>query len=117
MTPHRPDGGVDFVGHQQFLDDTSLGIAASITVGGQCKKRSTVDDIVGEVAGSLARMALTLNPTFFVVALSARLTRALVQKARAILENVHHRHCHILDRSQIEGLISDHRIGVRRHPS
>jgi hypothetical protein len=108
VTPNRPDGGLDFVGQHRFLEDEALGIAAAITVGGQCKKRTRVNDIVGEIAGSLARMATTINPTFFVVALSARLNRDRVDAARAILERTHQRHCHILDRHQIEGLIHDH---------
>src|ERR1700722_8777002 len=58
VTPDRPDGGLDFVGEGRFLDDQVLGIAAAITVGGQCKKRSRVTDIVGEVSGSLARMSV-----------------------------------------------------------
>lgn len=111
VTPNRPDGGLDFVGRQRFLEDEALGIAAAITVGGQCKKRTSVSDVVAEIAGSLARMAVTLNPTFFVVAFSARLDRSRVDQARAILEQTHHRHCHILDRRQIEGLIHDH-LGI-----
>jgi hypothetical protein len=114
VTPNRPDGGLDFVGRHGFLEDEALGIAAAITVGGQCKKRSRVDDIVGEVAGSLARMASTINPTFFVVALSARLNRDRVEDAREILERTHQRHCHILDREQIEGLIHEHLTAVDR---
>lgn len=112
VTPNRPDGGVDFVGQQGFLKDEELGIAAAITIGGQCKKRSRVDDIVGEVAGSLARMASAIDPTFFVVALSARLNRARVDDARAILERTYQRHCHILDRHQIEGLLHDHLASI-----
>jgi hypothetical protein len=112
VTPNRPDGGLDFVGRQLFLEDEALGIAAAITVGGQCKKRSHVNDIVAEVAGSLARMAATINPTFFVVALSARLTRRRVEAARGILERTHQRHCHILDRRQIEGLLREHLVAI-----
>jgi hypothetical protein len=111
VTPNRPDGGLDFVGRQRFLEDQALGIAAAITVGGQCKKRTTVNDVVAEVAGSLARMAVTLNPTFFGVALSARLERRRVDQARVIIERTHQRHCHILDRRQIEGLMREN-MGV-----
>jgi hypothetical protein len=113
VTPNRPDGGVDFVGKQRFLEDEVLGIAAAITVGGQCKKRSRVDDIVDVVGSSLMRMAETLNPTFFVVALSAHLSADRVERARETIERIHHRHCHILDRRQIEGLICDHFDVVR----
>lgn len=108
VTPNVPDGGLDFVGQGVFLEDAELGIAAGITVGGQCKKRNHVTDIVAEISGSLARMSTTINPTFFVVALSASLTQDRLLKARRILEDAHRRHCHILDRRQIEGLISDH---------
>lgn len=108
VTPNRPDGGVDFVGQHRFLEDKALGIAAEITVGGQCKKRGSVNNIVEEVAGSLMRMATTINPTFFVVALSARLNPNRVAAARDMLEQNFHRDCHILDRRQLEGLIHDH---------
>lgn len=108
VTPNLPDGGLDFVGQGRFLEDAELGIAAGITVGGQCKKRNHVKDIVAEISGSLARMSTTINPTFFVVALSASLTHGRLTEARRILEDAHRRHCHILDRRQIEGLISDH---------
>jgi len=108
VTANRPDGGLDFIGRQAFLEDAALGIAAAVTVGGQCKKRTRVNDIVQEVAGSLARMASTVNPTFFVVALSARLNRDRVDDAQRILEQTHQRHCHILDRQQLEGLMHEH---------
>ena len=112
VTPNLPDGGLDFVGQGRFLEDAELGIAAAITVGGQCKKRTRVTDIVSEISGSLARMSSTINPTFFVVALSARVTRTRLINARRILEDTHRRHCHILDREQIEGLIYDHLVVV-----
>ena len=108
VTPNRPDNGLDFIGVNQFLDDSELGIAAAITVGGQCKKRTNVDDIVAEIAGSLIRMADAIHPTFFVVALSARLSERRVQRAREILERQLQRQCHILDRTQIEGLLTDY---------
>ena len=112
VTQDRPDGGLDFIGQCEFISDEALGIAAAITVGGQCKKRTRVDDIVGEVAGSLARMADSVDPTFFVVALSARLERSRVEAARSILERTHQRHCHILDREQIEGLFHENLAAV-----
>jgi hypothetical protein len=108
VTPNRPDDGVDFVGVHRFLDDSELGISAAITVGGQCKKRTRVDDVIAEIAGSLIRMADALNPTFFVVALSARLSQGRVERARATLERQCQRHCHILDRAQIEGLMVEY---------
>jgi AAA ATPase domain len=108
VTPNLPDGGSDFIGRQQFLKDEALGIAAAITVGGQCKKRGTVGNIVNEISGSLVNMVATLNPTFFVVALSARLTESRIEKGRARLEEVLRRDCHILARSQIEGMFNDH---------
>lgn len=108
VTPNRPDDGVDFVGVHRFLDDGELGISAAITVGGQCKKRTRVDDVIAEIAGSLIRMADALNPTFFVVALSARLSPRRVERARGTLERQCQRHCHILDRAQIEGLMVEY---------
>lgn len=109
VTPNRPDDGTDFVGVHRFLDDPTLGISAAITVGGQCKKRTRVDDVIAEIAGSLIRMADALNPTFFVVALSARLSRSRIERARGMLERQSQRHCHILDRAQIEGLMVEYR--------
>lgn len=112
VTPNLPDGGLDFVGKGRFLEDAELGIAAAITVGGQCKKRNRVTNVVTEIAGSLVRMSDTINPTFFVVALSARVTRARLVDAREMLERQLRRHCHILDREQIEGLICDHLVVI-----
>jgi hypothetical protein len=109
VTPNLPDGGSDFIGRQQFLKDEVLDIAAAITIGGQCKKRSRVDDVVQEIAGSLVNMVTTLSPTLFIVALSARLTEERVTEARARVELAYQRHCHILDRAQIEGLFSKQR--------
>jgi hypothetical protein len=109
VTPNLPDGGSDFIGRQQFLVDEVLDIAAAITIGGQCKKRTRVDDVVQEVAGSLVNMVTTLNPTLFIVALSARLSAERVAEARARVERAYQRDCHILDRAQIEGLFGQHR--------
>lgn len=108
VSPNRPDNGLDFIGVHKFLDDSELGIAAAITVGGQCKKRTRVNDVVSELAGSLVRMADKVSPTFFVVAFSARLTRQRVEQACEMLERQFQRQCHILDRTQIEGLFSEH---------
>jgi AAA ATPase domain len=108
VTPNRPDEGVDFVGVHQFLHDHELGISAAITVGGQCKKRTRVDEVMNEIAGSLLRMGDALNPTLFVVALSARLSRARVERAQAKLKRQCLRDCHILDRTQIEGLMVEY---------
>ncbi len=107
VSENRPDGGLDFIGKHTFLADKDLGIAAAVTVGGQCKKRTRVDDIVDAISGSLAKMASSANPTFFVVAFSAQLRRARVDRAREVLEETHRRHCHILDRRQIEGLFRE----------
>jgi tetratricopeptide (TPR) repeat protein len=112
VTPNLPDGGSDFIGRQQFLMDEVLDIAAAITIGGQCKKRTRVDDVVQEIAGSLVNMVTTLNPTLFIVALSARLTEERIAEARARVERAYQRHCHILDRAQIEGLFSKQRAVV-----
>jgi hypothetical protein len=114
VTRSGRDSGLDFIGHQTFLQDNTLDIAAAITVGGQCKKRTEVKDILDVVGTSLTRMADTVNPTFFVVALSARVTRERVAEARRMLEKIHHRHCHILDRTQVEGLMGDHMDAVHQ---
>jgi hypothetical protein len=108
VTPNRPDGGLDFLGRGRLLEVAELGIAAAITIGGQCKKRTRVNDIVLEIAGSLARMANSVNPTLFVVAFSAPVTQARIAKAREILSRTHQRDCHILSRDQLEGLIRAH---------
>jgi hypothetical protein len=108
VTREGRDAGLDFVGRQLFLDDSALGIAAAITVGGQCKKRTHVRDVVGVIGPSLTRMADAINPTFFIVALSARVTQKRIKDAQRMLEKTHQRHCHILDRAQVEGLLSDH---------
>jgi hypothetical protein len=112
VTENRPDRGLDFIGEIRFLDDSQLGIAAAITIGGQCKKRSgTKKNIADELLPSLDRMRKNINPTFFVVALSARVAEGKLQEAREALEESQRRHCHILDRDQIEGLFSDH-LGI-----
>lgn len=108
VTPNSHDAGLDFKGEQPFLDDDLLGIDAAITVGGQCKKRSRVRTVLDEIGGSVLTMTDEHDPTFVVVALSARLSRSRVEKARATLERRCQRHCHILDRAQIEGLFADH---------
>lgn len=102
------DGGVDFVGRKDFLKHEGYGIAAAVTVGGQCKKRQgSVGNIVQEISGSLVDMVATLDPTFFVVALSSHLDPQRVEQARQRVELAYGRHCHILDRPQIEGLFRE----------
>jgi hypothetical protein len=108
VTPNSADSGIDFMGVQRFLDDSELGINAAITVGGQCKKRTTVNEVVNEIAGSLIQMADAINPTLIVVALSARLSRSRVERARKKLQRQTLRQCHILERTQIEGLMVEH---------
>lgn len=112
VTPNRPDGGVDFIGRGVLLTSKELGIDAAITIGGQCKKRDRVNDVVGELSGSFVRMAETLHPTLFVAAFSASLTAKRITHAKKILENVLQRHCHILDRHQIENLIGQNLIAA-----
>jgi hypothetical protein len=109
VTPNLAgDGGVDFIGKKDFLKHEGYGIAAAVTVGGQCKKRQgNVGNIVHEISGSLVDMVTTLDPTFFVVALSSHLDHKRIEEARAKVELACRRHCHILDRPQIEGLFSD----------
>ncbi|HEV2755571.1 MAG TPA: tetratricopeptide repeat protein [Actinomycetota bacterium] len=108
VSPNYSDGGVDFVGRQQFLKVEYLTIDAGITVGGQCKKRTRVNKVLDDIAGSLISMAGEINPTFFVVAFSARVTQRRIDAARRDLERELRRHCHILDRRQIEALIHHH---------
>lgn len=109
VTPNLAgDGGVDFVGRKDFLRHEGYGIAAAVTVGGQCKKRQgAVGNIVNEISGSLVDMVATLDPTFFVVALSSHLDPQRVEEARRRVELAYGRHCHILDRPQIEGLFRE----------
>ena len=108
VSPNGADGGLDFVGKHSFVAYEALGIDAAITVGGQCKKRTQIKSVVDVLAGSLVNMGYTLAPTFFVVALSARVDPARVEEARKRLERELKRDCHILDRPQIEALIRDH---------
>lgn len=108
VSPNMPDNGTDFIGRTQFLYSDALNIDASITIGGQCKKRQTVGDIVDEVSGSLSRMSASQNPTFFIVAFSANLEKERLNTAQIILEKSHNRHCHIMERRQIEGLLAAH---------
>jgi len=105
VTPSRPDGGVDFIGRGVFLTSKELGIDAAITIGGQCKKRGSVGSVVDQLSGSFVKMAETIHPTLFVAALSATVTAARIAKAKATLEKILQRHCHILDRRQLESLI------------
>jgi hypothetical protein len=108
VTPNLAgDDGLDFVGKNQFLKNDALGIAAAITVGGQCKKRTQVGNIVDELSGSLTNMAYVHSPTFFVVALSTRLDPERIEEAVARIQGTHNRHCHILDRVQLEGLFQE----------
>lgn len=108
VTPNQPDGGLDFWGRQPFLEDETLGIAAAITVGGQCKKRSGKASIVEMIGGSLINLSAKQRPTFFVVALSAPLSEARIRAAKKAAEDALRLHCHILDRRQIEALIREH---------
>lgn len=109
VTPNLAgDGGIDFIGKQPFLTHEAYGIAAAITVGGQCKKHRNPGTIHHEIAGSLIDMAETISPTFFVVAFSAHISKARIEKARQRVESQLQRHCHILDRPQIEGLLIEH---------
>jgi hypothetical protein len=113
VTPNRPDGGVDFVGRGVFLTSKELGIDAAITIGGQCKKRERVDNVVDELSGSFVQMARTLHPTLFVAAFSATLTAKRIADAKKTLEATLQRHCHILDRRQLESLIGANLIAAK----
>lgn len=113
VTRKSSDGGLDFLGHSPFLVDPELGIDAAVTIGGQCKKRARVDNIVTLVGGVLTQMAKTANPTFFVVALSADLDESRVRTAMVDLQADHRRHCHIVTRRQIEAMIGRHLDAIR----
>lgn len=109
VTPLGGDGGVDFIGTQPFLTHDAYGIAAAITVGGQCKKHQNYSGMVHhDILGPLSDMAATISPTFFVVAFSAHVSEEQVEKARQRVESTFGRDCHILDRPQVEGLLVDH---------
>src|SRR6267378_1011895 len=113
VTPNLPDGGVDFVGRGVFLTSKELGIDAAITIGGQCKKREHVGNVVDELSGSFVKMAETLHPTFFVAALSATVNPKRIAKAKITVERILQRHCHILDRYQLESLIGANLIAAK----
>ena len=109
VTPLGGDGGVDFIGTQTFLTHDAYGIAAAITVGGQCKKHQNYSGMIHhDILGSLSDMAETISPTFFVVAFSAHVSEEQIEKARQRAEDAFGRDCHILDRPQVEGLLADH---------
>ena len=110
VTPNRPDGGIDFVGRSAFLKSDALGIDASIVIGGQCKKRVRPKNLVEELSGSLVRMANFLNPTFFVAAFSGAVSERNLTAAKEMLEAIIQRHCHILERRRVEGLISSNMV-------
>ncbi|MGA9768464.1 MAG: AAA family ATPase [Blastocatellia bacterium] len=112
VTPNLPDGGIDFIGRGVFLSSKELGIDAAITIGGQCKKHEHVNSVVSVLSGSFVNMAHTLHPTFFVAALSSSLSTKRVAEARLRLEATLQRHCHILDRGQLESLIGANLIAV-----
>jgi hypothetical protein len=103
------DNGVDFVGRGELFQDGELDISAAITVGGQCKKQNgEKKDIIDALGSSLTRMADAIDPTFFVVALSARHDQDHVDSERKLIERDRRRHCHIFHRAQIESFIHNH---------
>lgn len=108
VSPNQPDRGTDFIGRSHLLRSEALQLDAVITIGGQCKKRQKVKDLIGEVDQSLTRMTNAYNPTLFLVAFSARLGRERVEEARKAIEMARSRHCHIMERGQIEGLLASH---------
>ena len=112
VTPARPDGGVDFIA-KGVLTSKELGIEAAITIGGQCKKRGSVGNVVDELSSSFVKMAEAIHPTFFVAALSATVTAARIAKAKVTLERILQRHCHILDRRQLESLIGTNLVAAQ----
>lgn len=113
VTPNQSDGGLDFWGSKPFLREPTLGIDAVVSVAGQCKKRGKVEEVVRLVGGDLLLMEFHHRPTFFFFAISSRLTKKRVKKARKVLQRGH-KQCHILDRAQLEGLMHSHPLPVER---
>ncbi|HEX6782305.1 MAG TPA: AAA family ATPase [Solirubrobacterales bacterium] len=113
VTPNQSDGGLDFWGSKSFLKEPTLGIDAVVSVAGQCKKRGKVEEVVRLVGGDLLLMEYHLRPTFFFFAISSRLTKKRVDKARKVLQRGH-KQCHVLDRGQLEGLMHSHPEPVDR---
>jgi hypothetical protein len=113
VTPNGGDGGLDFWGSRPFLIEPTLGIEAVVSVAGQCKKRGRVEEVVRLVGGDLLLMDFHNSPTFFFFVISSRLSKKRVKKARKVLQHGH-KHCHILDRKQIEALMHDHPLPVER---
>ena len=105
VTPVSNDEGADFKGAGNFFEDGPLEIKAEIRVGGQCKKQNKVKDAVASIESGMTRMAKSVNPTFFVVALSARLGEQTIRKAVTLVQEERRRHCHVYQRAEIEGLI------------
>ena len=58
-------------------------------------------------------MARTHHPTFFVAAFAAPLNAKRIAEAKEDLEHELRRHCHILDRSQLESLIGANLSAVK----
>jgi hypothetical protein len=113
VTPNGADGGLDFWGYKSFLKEPTLGIDAVVSVAGQCKKRGKVEEVVRLVGGDLLLMDFHTSPTFFFFAISSRLSKKRVKKARKVLQRGH-KDCHVLDRRQIEGLMHDHPLPLER---
>ena len=113
VTPNGGDGGLDFWGYKSLLREPTLGIEADVSVAGQCKKRGKVEEVVRLVGGDLLLMDFNTNPTFFFFVISSRLSKKRVKKARKVLQHGH-KHCHILERRQIEALMHDHPLPVER---
>ena len=99
-------GGAIFVGRGVFLKSEALGIDAAITIGGRCKRREAVEDVVGALSGNLLRIEEAIHPTLFVAAFAAKLASARIEEARRTLESTLRRNCHILGRQQVESLVS-----------
>lgn len=113
VTPNGGDGGLDFWGSKPFLREPTLGINAVISVAGQCKKRGKVEEVSRLVGGDLLLMNFHTNPTFFFFAISSRLSKKRIKEAREVVQ-YGNKHCHILERRQIEALMHDHPSPVER---
>lgn len=108
VTPNRADDGLDFFGEQPFLRGSGLGIKAALTVGGQCKKRERVNEVLDALFSDLGKMADKFDPSMFVVAFAANVSKRRLDKASGVIHRQLHRRCHILDRPLIESLMADH---------
>jgi hypothetical protein len=108
VTKKGRDQGIDFVGTTNFIKSNALSIHATLTIGGQCKKRENPSELLNELGGGVIKMSAALQPAYVVIALSAKVSKNRIMNARRDIEKVTQRNCYILDREQIEGLFAAH---------